>query len=63
MSSLDFQKKLSTSIQTIDIKVIEKDFKNFLNDIDSITENKKINVKSLMSYEKNLDYFDILDIY
>ena len=63
MSSLEFQKKLSTSIQTIDIKVIEKDFKNFLNDIDSITENKKINVKSLMSYEKNLDYFDILDIY
>ena len=63
MSSLDFQKKLSTSIQTIDIKVIEKDFKNFLNDIDSITENKKINVKSLMNYEKNLDYFDILDIY
>lgn len=63
MSEIEFSKKLSTSIQVIDIKLIEKEFENFLNDLDLNKEKDNEIVNRLMSYEQNLDYFNTMDIY
>lgn len=51
MSEIEFSKKLSTSIQVIDIKLIEKEFENFLNDLDLNKEKDNEIVNRLMSYE------------
>jgi hypothetical protein len=51
MSEIEFSKKLSTSIQEIDIKLIEKEFENYLDDLNNNKSKNSEIVLRLMRYE------------